>query len=157
MKRLVVAPVLALLAATAPARAEGEAAESGMTLEEVTAALEAEAIEIEVTDTHALAASGWGYEFNVEGVNCSAARCTEFVLIAGYDLPDGMPLERINDWNREHTAGRAFLDENGDPFLDHIVSVSGPGDAGALTEALYLWLSALEDFNDFLDQAENTA
>ncbi len=97
----------------------------------------------------------WGYEFAVNGANCSGGNCcTEFLLTIGFDLPNGYPLERINLWNARELAGRAYLDEDGDPFLDHVISVHSASDTGAFYEGLLLWLNALEDFDDFLDETE---
>ncbi len=125
----------------------------GMTIQEVAAIFDAQGYDAEVSSETELSANARAYEFNVLGYNCNGVnRCTEFLLITGYDLPNGFPLEKINDWNVSQPAGRAFLDEDGDPFLDHTISVSGPADTGAFIEGLILWLSALHDYNEFLDQ-----
>jgi len=66
-------------------------------------------------------------------------------------LANGFPIERINKWNAEELAGRAFLDEENDPFLDHVVSVSGPADENAFREGLFLWAGALDAYLKFIE------
>lgn len=127
----------------------------GVTIEEAAAVLAAEGLSVKIAEggeAGKIFSDVNGGNFEVLSANCGAGgRCTEFLFIAGFDLPDGFPLERINAWNADQLAGRAFLDEENDPFLDHVASVSGPSDAGALREALYLWAAALEAFMDYID------
>ena len=125
----------------------------GMTIQEVAAVFEDQSFKTEISSASELTAEAWGFEFEVAGYHCNNnSRCTEFLLVAGFDLPNGFPIEKINEWNQTEPAGRAFLDEDRDPFLDHTISVSGPADTGALYEGLILWLNALQEFDKFLDQ-----
>jgi hypothetical protein len=130
-------------------------ASGGLTIEETAAALAAEGLPVEIADgaeAGKIYSEVNGGNFEVLSANCGAGgRCTEFLFIAGFDLPDGFPLDRVNAWNADQLAGRAFLDEENDPFLDHVVSVSGEQDEGALREAIYLWAAALEAFMDYID------
>ena len=142
----------ALALAASPALAEG-----GMTSKEVAAILENESMTVAIEGEGTLSASAWGFTFEIYGYHCEGERCTEYLFVTGFDLPNGFPLERINDWNAGEPAGRAFLDDDGDPFLDHSISVSGPGDAGAFREGLFLWLNALDSFSDFIDQQAASA
>ena len=125
----------------------------GMTIQEVAVLMQKKSMPATVSDDGMLTGKGWGYEFDVVGYNCNdASRCTEFLFSAGFDLPNGFPLDKINQWNATEPAGRAFLDGDGDPFLDHTISVSGPADEGAFYEGLLLWVNALSDYDEFLDQ-----
>lgn len=147
--------VWATAAFTGEAAAQNSLATGGMTIEEVSAILVSEGLDADVTsggEAGKILSNVGGGNFEVLSANCnSARRCTEFLFIAGFDLPDGFPIERINEWNAEQLAGRAFLDEENDPFLDHVVSVSGPGDYGAMREGLYLWAASLEAFLEFIN------
>lgn len=137
-----------------PASAQNSLA-LGMTIEEVAAVLAGEGLAARIADggeAGKIYSDVGGGRFEVLSANCGAGgRCTEFLFIAGFDLEDGFPLEKINQWNAEQLGGRAFLDEEDDPFLDHVVSVSGAQDAGALREGLYLWAGALEAFVDYIE------
>ncbi len=154
--------VIGLVALVAGAPAYGRSTDTsnttfiisgGMTIQEVAALMQRKSMQATATDGGGLVAQGWGYEFDVTGYNCNGAnRCTEFLFSFGFDLPNGFPLDKINQWNASQPAGRAFLDEDDDPFLDHTISVSGPEDEGAFYEGLLLWLNALEDFDEFLNK-----
>ena len=127
----------------------------GMTIEEAAEVLTSEGLDADVTaggEAGKIVSAVSGARFELLSVNCnSAKRCTEFLFVAGFDLADGFSLERINEWNADAIAGRAFLDEENDPFLDHVISVSGPRDEGAFREGLYLWTAAIGEFVDFID------
>ena len=124
----------------------------GMTLQEVAAILESQGHKAEITSATDIDVEALGFAFEVVSYNCNNSnRCTEFLFIVGYDLPDGFPIEKINEWNATQLGGRAFLDADRDPFLDHPVSVSSPADKNAFIEATSLWLGALQDFDKFLD------
>ena len=137
------------------ASAQNSLASGGMTIDEVAAVLADEGLSAEIkegAEAGKIYSEVNGGNFEVMSANCGAGgRCTEFLFIAGFDLPDGFPLEKINQWNADQIAGRAFLDEENDPFLDHVISVSGAGDEGALREGLYLWAAALEEFMEYID------
>lgn len=136
------------------AAAQNSMGSGGITIEEAGALLGGEGLEVRLEtggEAGKIVSAALGVRFEILSVNCnSARRCTEFLFVAGFDLEDGFPLERINDWNAEAIAGRAFLDEENDPFLDHVISVSGPQDRGAFREGLYLWEAALKDFIEFI-------
>ena len=124
----------------------------GMNAAEVGAVLDENGITFsKVSDTE-LSVDDENFRFYVRGFNCTSEnRCTEWLFIVGIDLPNGFPMEKINEWNATALGGRAYLDDEGDPWLDHIVSVSGPQDKGAMTEGLILWAAALIEFSAFLD------
>ncbi|WDI33075.1 YbjN domain-containing protein [Hyphococcus flavus] len=138
-----------------PLQAQNAHSSGGMTIQEVARILEKEGLP--VSDMSGSGAD-WlrseidGTEFDVETYNCNAkSRCTEFLFIAGFDMPNGFPIELINKWNAEELAGRAFLDERRDPFLDHVVSVSAPNDDAVFLEGFYLWAAALREFVEFIE------
>jgi hypothetical protein len=129
-------------------------AANGMSAVEVANLMIGEGLEAEISpgkDGGSIQSELSGASFDVFGVNCTAGRCTEFLFITGFDLESGFPLARVNEWNATKIAGRAYLDEEGDPFLDHIVSVSGPADGGAFKEGLYLWATALDAYIEFIE------
>ncbi|GEM_PF-6603178 len=138
----------------AVAQEAGAGAEPGMTIEEAAAVFEEQSFTAEIVDAYALAAEAWSHRFLVEGFNCGEARCTEFVFSAAFDDAAGFSLERINQWNLQEPAGRAFLNAEGAPMIDHVVSVGAPDDADVFYEGLLLWLEALEDFSAYLDEGE---
>ncbi len=122
----------------------------GMTLPEVAAAL-SEADMPTSEDGGVLRGEIDGIGFTLEGYNCEASRCTEFLFSSGFSLGAPFPVEKVNQWNWERYAGRASLDAQGDPYVDHIFSVSGPGDKAVVGEAAGLWEAIVLDFADFIE------
>ncbi|MEQ8178762.1 MAG: YbjN domain-containing protein [Amphiplicatus sp.] len=123
---------------------------AGMTLSEMAAAL-SDADMSTSEDGEVLRGEISGIGFTLEGYNCEVSRCSEFLFSAGFTLGAPVPLEKINQWNWERYAGRASLDAGGDPYVDHIFSVSGPGDKAVVGEAAGLWESIVLDFAEFID------
>lgn len=89
--------------------------------------------------------------FYADGFNCGAkSKCTEYLLSMAFDLSAPFPVDRINAWNRDRYAGRAYIDEEGDPFIDHAFSVSGPEDEGSVYETITLWQGVVSSFVEFI-------
>ncbi|MEQ8934489.1 MAG: YbjN domain-containing protein [Amphiplicatus sp.] len=138
------------LALIALSVSNASAQSAGMTLSEVAGAL-SDADMSTSEDGEVLRGEISGIGFTLEGYNCNASRCSEFLFSAGFTLGAPVPLEKINQWNWERYAGRASLDSQGDPYVDHIFSVSGPGDKAVVDEAAGLWESIVLDFAEFID------
>ena len=159
--RGLIAAAAAIAVLAGVATAENLFGPGGMTIEEVAAILESEGLDANLRDggeAGRIESDVSGGLFEILSVNCNTeGRCTEFLFIAGFDLANGFELEKINEWNAESLGGRAFLDDENDPFLDHVISVSGPGDSGAFREGLYLWAAAMEEFLDFIELPEASA
>ncbi|WP_179380244.1 YbjN domain-containing protein [Jannaschia marina] len=91
--------------------------------------------------------------FSVFFYGCNnGTQCTSVQFSSGYDLDIPMNAKRINDWNRENRFGRAFVDDEGDPFIRMDVVLA---EAGNSTESfaynLDFWRLLIEDFEDFID------
>ena len=149
-----------ILLSIGPVRAQNSFSGGGMALASVLAAIESEGLSTRVIDAEAkkAAATFNGVEFELEGYYCSVGdRCTEYLFSIGFDLPNGFPLTKINEWNAQQLAGRAFLDDEDDPWIDHVISVGEDDDASALIEGLRLWIGAIVDFDAFLTENETPA
>ena len=127
----------------------------GLSLDAVLALVEEQGLSGEITDSanHTANVSIGENTFGVDGYNCSGGGCTEFLFSIGYDLENGFPLEKINEWNSTRLGGRAWLDDENDPWVDHVISLSGPDDRGAFEEGFLLWMDVIYTFEEFL--AEN--
>ncbi len=71
-------------------------------------------------------------------------------MYVGFDMETPFPLERVNEWNSTRNSGRAFIDDEGDPYIDHPFSVSGPADEGAIYETITLWEATVINFIEFI-------
>jgi hypothetical protein len=91
---------------------------------------------------------------SIEGVNYSfwfygctnGADCSLVIMSAGFDLDRNVGLDLINDWNARKLIGRAFLDEEQDPIIDHPVVMEGGISTAAFGELITRWGWALSDF-----------
>lgn len=93
-------------------------------------------------------------QFQVYFYGCEDAGdpCTSIQLSAGYDLSDAMSALTINQWNSENRYTRAYIDDEGDPFLKYDIVMTGDGMGREnFAEALDLWRILIEDFEDFID------
>src|SRR5690606_13260757 len=64
-----------------------------------------------------LSSSAAGANFNIYMYGCESERCKSLQFIAGFDLADGITLQRINEWNRDKRYGSAYLDDEDDLWL----------------------------------------
>ncbi|MCK4712312.1 MAG: YbjN domain-containing protein [Marinosulfonomonas sp.] len=78
--------------------------------------------------------------------------CSSILIKAGYDLNDGMSALKINEWNREKRFAKAYIDDEGDPFLEMDVNLDfeGVGDKN-FEDNLDWWRLLVEDFEEFID------
>ncbi|CTQ49872.1 YbjN domain-containing protein [Jannaschia donghaensis] len=91
--------------------------------------------------------------FSVFFYGCNnATDCTSIQFSSGYDLDIPMNAKRINDWNRENRFGRAFVDDEGDPFIRMDIVLAEAGNStGSFSYNLDFWRLLIEDFEDFID------
>ncbi len=80
------------------------------------------------------------------GCEENGTRCQHIQLSAGFDLVKGIGAAVMNDWNRTYAFGRAHIDGQGDPFLQHyIVAVDGMSREN-FNRMLDMWRETLGDF-----------
>lgn len=94
-----------------------------------------------------------GKEFTVFFYGCDSqgAACRDLQFSSGFDLATGISPAAVNSWNREKLLGRAYVDEEGDPFLQHFVAgVDGVSREGFVW-LLEHWDLALGEFSAFVD------
>lgn len=97
------------------------------------------------------AASGVSYSIWFYGCDDENARCTDVQFVAGFDLSTPFDPGPINDWNRSNTIGQAYLDEDGDPYVQHyVVALDGLSRQG-FDLLLRRWEIALSDFRALID------
>jgi len=61
-------------------------------------------------------------------------------------MSGGGDLEAINDWNRRKIVGRAYLDSDNDPMIDHVVVMDEGITEAAFGEIVRRWGLAVADF-----------
>jgi hypothetical protein len=71
--------------------------------------------------------SAEGVDFNVLFYGCEDnVECSVIQFRAGFDLEGGTTLEAINEWNAGRIFGKAFLDEENDPFVEMALEMRAP-------------------------------
>ncbi len=92
-------------------------------------------------------------EFRVLFFGCTDnTNCSSILFRAGYDLKDPLSALAINEWNRQKRFTRAYIDDQGDPFLEMDVNMAldGLGEEN-FQDTLDWWRVSVEGFEDFID------
>ena len=92
-----------------------------------------------------------GAEFQIFFFECDTSvpkECGSLMFRAGYDLPNGIALETVNAWNVESRLGRAWVDEDGDPFLEMNVNVMHGVTPENLRDTIDWWIVSLTAFHE---------
>ncbi|WP_010142148.1 YbjN domain-containing protein [Oceanicola sp. S124] len=96
------------------------------------------------------ASSGTG--FNIYFYGCvENAGCDSIMLSSGFDLTEGLEPAKINAWNQESVVASAYLDDEGDPYLQHYILTRSGIPLEVFEYALGEWEYALGDFLEFID------
>jgi hypothetical protein len=91
--------------------------------------------------------------FNVYFYGCTDnTDCKSLIFKAGYNLSDGMSASDINEWNRNKRFSRAYIDDEGDPFLEMDVNLDYDGVGSKnFQDTLDWWRVSVESFEEFID------
>ena len=110
-----------------PASAELVDATAPGTLVEVIQALGYRAkLDTDALGDPKIVSSVGGTDFSIYFYGCTEnSACKALLFKVGYDLIDGTTLEVVNDWNETSLFGRAYLDEEGDPWVEMAVNMDG--------------------------------
>ncbi|WP_339109088.1 YbjN domain-containing protein [Thioclava sp. GXIMD4216] len=94
-----------------------------------------------------------GTHFSVYFYGCRGnTNCRTIQFSTGYDLDQPMSATMINEWNRNNRFGRAYLDDEGDPFLEMDINLDGDGvNEKNFDVSLDLWKAVTRDFEHFID------
>ncbi len=94
-------------------------------------------------------ASG-GARFSIFFYGCeNGTGCGEIQFYAGWT--DKISLERINQWNRTHRFGRAYLDDKGEVNIEYDINLEQASIGGALfRNDLDLWTRLMARFQAFV-------
>lgn len=99
-----------------------------------------------------LTAAWEGSRYVVLFYGCNVGRCNAIQFRAWYDLTEKVPLEPINQWNRTSLLGRAFVDADGDPTIEHTVRLKGGVTLQHLREERDWFFKAVSEFEALVEQ-----
>jgi hypothetical protein len=143
-----------VLLALAPSALAAPIPDGGVTAAEVSAALQAKGFQAEVTadkqgDPLIRSASG-GSRFGVYFYDCHGSpRCGSIQFSAAFS-GKGMDLGKIAEWNRTKRFGRAYIDDDSDPWVEMDMDVEHGATTDALTNDLERWVAVMGKFGQFI-------
>lgn len=94
-----------------------------------------------------------GTEFSIQFYGCNElthAGCKLLLFKVGYDLEDGTTLALINEWNATKLVGRAYLDEESDPWFEMAVNMDGGISRPNFEDTFDWWEVSIEGFEDHI-------
>jgi hypothetical protein len=141
----------AAVAVLAGASAEAAPLPGGVTAADVAQALQAKGYKAEITKDEQgdpLVTSALdGSNFRVIFYNCkSSPRCTDISFATAFDLKTGSTFEKVNAWNRKNRYGRAYLDDDRDPFIEYDVDFERGATSEAVENAIERWAAVIPSF-----------
>lgn len=93
-----------------------------------------------------------GTNFDIYFYSCDEGPCQSIQFSAGFDLDQPMSAGKINEWNRDKRFGKAYLDDDGDPYIEYDINLDFDGvGAKNFDDTIDLWRVVLADFRDFID------
>ncbi|MBI1406364.1 MAG: YbjN domain-containing protein [Caulobacter sp.] len=92
-----------------------------------------------------------GVNFEIFADDCDGADCLSLHLSTGFDLKEGITLEKANTWNRNKRWAAVSLDDENDPYLSMDVSLAPGSSFEALTDSLGIWSMMVRDMKTFID------
>jgi hypothetical protein len=125
--RLVAVAALALAAHALPSAAQTINANNPAGIAEALQGLGYQArLEKDSVGDPVIRSSMEGVSYSIVFYGCeSGSKCKYLNFSMGFDLTNGIESSRINDWNRNNIFGKAYLDEENDPFINISVTTVG--------------------------------
>lgn len=95
-----------------------------------------------------------GSQFSVLFFNCNADshdQCTLLLYRIGYSLSNKPSAENIESWNENALVGRAYRDEDDDPWLEWAVNMDGGVSRKNFEDTFDWWEVSVGDFEKHIE------
>ena len=93
-----------------------------------------------------------GTDFQIYFYGCDdGAECKWLLFKVGYDLPGGTTLATVNQWNANTLFGRAYLDDEDDPWLEMGVTLDGGVTQQNFADVVDWWDVVRREFEEHID------
>lgn len=93
-----------------------------------------------------------GLNFTVYFYDCTAKpRCKALQFATSFDLKTPMTAAKINEWNKGNRYLKAYIDDEGDPYVQYDVNINAGRTISGLKDDFDIWTSMLGDFTKFID------
>lgn len=127
----------------------------GMTGAEVAKWLQASGYKAELTTDDTgdpmIKSAASGVNFTVYFYDCTAKpRCKAIQFAASFDLKQPMSAAKINEWNRQNRYLKAYIDDEGDPYVQYDVNLNAGRTTAVLDDDFGVWTSMIDDFTTFI-------
>lgn len=108
---------------------------------------------IDGTGDPKIISSASGIIYNIYFYGCDwSVDCQYLQFSASFDLTNGIPVSRVNEWNADKIAGTAWVDEENDPYLSYFLTTAEGGiSEGNFVDVVDWWEFILDDFTDWID------
>lgn len=104
-------------------------------------------VEPDNTGDPMIVSSAGGTDFHIYFFGCTdGAACRSLLFSIGYDLENGTTADVIEDWNETVLFGRAYLDEEADPWLEMPVNLFGGISRENFVDTFDWWETVLDGF-----------
>jgi hypothetical protein len=98
-----------------------------------------------------------GTNFNIYFYGChKSPRCVSIEFSLGFHIDGGLKLEQVNGWNRRNRFGRAYLDDENDPWIEMDLDMEHGFTTEAISNNLDTWDAVVSNFKHFLACAQKT-
>ncbi len=93
-----------------------------------------------------------GVNFTIFFYGCEddGTRCEDIILTAGFEMDKAPTMEAMNSWNATKLTGAAFVDDDGDPNIEHFVAGVKDMSRDSFERLVFRWDQAIEEFTDFI-------
>lgn len=111
-------------------------------------------LEMTANQTPRIESSSGGQFFYIYFVGCrDGANCKAINFSTYWIFDKKIPIETVNRWNLEKFVGKAFLDKDGDVFLQFFVNLDGGGvERKNFEDTMEWWQLALGQFSKHITE-----
>ncbi|SMX26927.1 hypothetical protein TRP8649_01025 [Pelagimonas phthalicica] len=93
-----------------------------------------------------------GTNYDIFFYDCTNnANCRTIQFQVGYDMTNGMSLQRANQWNSDMRYATVHLDDEMDPFLQMDLNIDYGVSSENFVDNFKMWANVLGQFEDFID------
>jgi hypothetical protein len=145
-----------LLLALAPPASAGPLPDGGVTAKEVADVMTSKDFPAEIaTDKDGdplVRSTVKDFKFGVFFYGCHGKpRCDSIQFSAGFSLK-GVTPEKVAQWNRTKRFGRAWLDDQSDPWVEMDMDLEHGATTEAVANDLDRWVGVVTEFNKFINK-----
>lgn len=152
--RFAALPVLAALLAPLPAAAAGliDATDAKRVADTMSGLGYRALLETDGEGDPMITSAASGVNFSVFFYGCTdGADCRSLQFRASFDLADPTTAAKMNEWNRLHRFGKAYIDDEGDPFIEFNVTLDGGVSDANFADVVDWWDVVLGEFLVYID------